>query len=675
MGFLHRLSIRAVPAIAAWMALLLLAGAGCRPKVPLKEPTPADKPSEVMILEKGRSYERIGDYQLAYEAYRTYLEKHPRGEDSRSALYSMASIRYREQRFLEALALFERVYREYPAHPEQPKVALDILSTLHKLGAVERCVFRGESWLETYAGSPFEGEALLLTGKCEADAGRPLEAFTLWVNATEVAPESTQTRSALDAAVRELLGSASVLELEAIAARPDKNPYLPDVLYRTASLHQEQGDLEQAQKAAMDLIDTTPDPDWRHRADRLLEQIDRELSLRKGRIGCLLPLSGPFAIYGEETLKGIQAGVAPWLAGPGDPEIELLIRDTRGDSEVALEALEELVLKERVVALIGPLSSKAAEAAAERAQELGVPIITMTQKENIPSIGDMVFRNFLTPAMEVKVLLDHAFYRLGMHRFGILYPDNPYGRYFMNLFWDRVEELGGTITAVESYSPEKTDYSDEVKKMLGLYYPRPDSVVRMVERIAAESGVTRDEEDGELQPIVDFDAVFLPDNNERVALIAPQFPFHRALELQLLGTSLWQSEELIKLAGDYVQNALIPSGFFQDNNTEPAASFVENFRAAFENEPDQLAANGYDTIQYLKKILSDRQVVTRKDLRQALWTSESMLGVTGEIHFDREGEILKEPLLLTIRGRRFLPVLPQEDGLWGHPASSRLIAD
>ncbi len=667
---LYRHFTRAVPAMAAGVALLLLAS-GCQLKAPRKGPEPAVKTPEEEIFEEARRYERLGEYQRAYDAYRDYLEELPEGENARSALYAMGRICYGDRRFQEALTLFERVFREYPSHPDRPRVGLDILSTLYRLGEFDLCRSRGESWLESNQVHPLEGDVLYILGKCEADAGRPLEAFDLWVRAAGLIPEPAEVPDTLDEAVREMLDSASLNDLEAMASRREDNPFLPHILHRIAVFHEDQGDLQKAKTSAMDLLEITSDPDWVLNARQILARIDKELSVGRERIGCLLPLSGPFAIYGQEALKGIQMGLAPWLSGPGDPEIELLIRDTRGDADVTVKALEELASEGRVMAVIGPLSSRTAEAAAARAQELGVPIITMAQKEGITSIGDMVFRNFLTPQMEVKALADHAFFRLGMQRFGILYPDNPYGRHFMNLFWDRVEELGGTITAVEAYPPEKTDYSDEVKKMVGLYYPRPASVNRMVELMMAESGVTTTEKDDEPPPIVDFDAVFLPDNSERVALIAPQFPFHRVLGLQLLGTSLWQTEALIELAGDYVQRALIPSGFFKDVSNGPVISFVEHFRAAFESDPDHLAANSYDTIQYLKKILSDSRITTRDDLKQALWTSETMPGVTGEIWFDQEGEVLKQPLLLTVKGRRFLPVVP-DDVPQSYPASSRL---
>jgi branched-chain amino acid transport system substrate-binding protein len=153
-------------------------------------------------------------------------------------------------------------------------------------------------------------------------------------------------------------------------------------------------------------------------------------------------------------------------------KMELIVRDTGGSPEKALAELETLVNTEKVAGVIGPLSSKTATVVSQKAQELGVPIVTLTQRSDIVETGDMVFRNFLTPAQEIDSLVQMATVQLGLKRFGILYPDNTYGRFCMNLFWDRLDEMGGSVTAVEAYPPDGTDFADQIKKMVGLYYPR-----------------------------------------------------------------------------------------------------------------------------------------------------------------------------------------------------------
>jgi ABC-type branched-subunit amino acid transport system substrate-binding protein len=635
------------------MALLLFT-AGCQPKRPPEGPPPEAEVTAETGLEQALQYERLGELERAFEAYAEFIRDNPRDGKAPRVLHRMAGIRYGDRRFEEALSLYERIQRDYPAYPDRARVGAEMLTTLYRMEDLDACRSRGEAWLSEHPGHPLSGDVLFLLGRCEADAERPVRAFERWMEAARPLADDPGELRSLDTAVRGLIEAASLPQLEAMAEQREANPYLPDILHRISVLHEEEGRLDEARQAALDLLDVTSSPEWQLEARKVLARIDEELSVSRGRIGCLLPLSGPYAIYGRETLNGIQMGAANWLSGPGEPEIELIIRDTAGEEGKAVEEVEDLVRRERVMALIGPLSSKVAEAAATRAQELEVPIITLAQKESIPQIGDSVFRNFLTPAMEVEALADHAFYDQGVRRFGILYPDNPYGRYFMNLFWDRVEELGGTVTAVEAYPPEKTDFADEVKKMVGLHYPRPPSVVRMLERQRAASGAT--EPPDEPEPIVDFEAVFIPDNSERVALVVPQLPFHRVLDVQLLGTSLWQSEALIELAGDYVQQAVLTSGFFPAGEAEPTASFVQQYRSAFGKEPGLLAAIGYDTVRYLKRVLENARVTTRNELRRALSESDGLPGVTGEIRFDAGGEVMKRPLLLTVKRDRFVPV-------------------
>ncbi len=254
-------------------------------------------------------------------------------------------------------------------------------------------------------------------------------------------------------------------------------------------------------------------------------------------------------------------------------------------------------------------------------------------------------------------LVSEAIRELGMTRFGILYPDSAYGRYLLNLFWDRVEKEGGAITAVEPYAPQTTDFSDQIKKMVGLYYPRPAEVeekLRQAKLAASEAGVEAEvsTEKKEPEPIVDFDAVFIPDNYQKVALIAPQFPFHNVFKVRFLGTSLWQSPDLLDLGADYVQEAVIPSGFFAQGEKE----FVDLYKQNYDSEPGILAAIGYDSVRFLAQVMEEKSVKTRRDLQQALLLSRDYKGVRGPLSFDDQREVTTLPELLTIRGKEFVPL-------------------
>ena len=386
------------------------------------------------------------------------------------------------------------------------------------------------------------------------------------------------------------------------------------------------------------------------------ELITEEHAVNGEVIGCLLPLTGSFALYGQEVLKGVQLALSS-VAQQGS-SVRLIVKDTRGSAEETSSLVEALVNTHKVISVIGPLTSRSALSAAKKAQEIGVPILTLTQREGITAEGDMVFQNFLTPAMEVDPLVQKATQQMGLSRFAVLYPDTVYGRTLMNLFWDKVEEAGGSITAIESYKPEQTDFAVEIKKMVGLYYPRPAPAAEaLAERKALSSQMGVDlvpSAEKEVEPIIDFDAVFIPDNAQKICLIAPQFPFHKVFRIRFLGTSLWQSPELVEQAGEYLQGAVFPSGFSTTSDSPTVKEFVALYRKTYDDDPGILAAAGYDTLMFLSHVLVKKAPKTRRDLQQAMQASKDFTGILGKMVFNERREVIMNPTLYTIRGKRLV---------------------
>ena len=72
---------------------------------------------------------------------------------------------------------------------------------------------------------------------------------------------------------------------------------------------------------------------------------------------------------------------------------ELVVRDSHLDPEKTKKAIRELVETEGVIAVIGPLARKTSEAAAEEAERLRVPLISLSLTAGIPELGDYIFRN------------------------------------------------------------------------------------------------------------------------------------------------------------------------------------------------------------------------------------------------------------------------------------------
>jgi ABC-type branched-subunit amino acid transport system substrate-binding protein len=374
-------------------------------------------------------------------------------------------------------------------------------------------------------------------------------------------------------------------------------------------------------------------------AQALLDRIGQLSAESRFSIGCLLPLSGPSAIFGEQALDGAEFALHRHHSAMEASAIEVLVKDTASDPQKAVDAVRELAGKD-VAAIIGPIFT-AKEAAAE-AQRLGIPIITITQKDDIALIGDFVFRNFFTPRMQIQALVAYAVTELNLSRFAILYPDDKYGQTFMNLLWDEVIAAGARVVGVESYEGTQTDFADPIKKLAGIYgSPPPKS----------------DAGDGSRQlPVLDFEALFIPDSPRRAGLVIPQLAYNDVVDIQLLGTNLWHSEQLLKMARPYVQGAIMPDIFFADSQNPLVRSFRADFAKAYEREPGFIEAVLYDTAMMVFQVLDAAGVGFRPAIRDRISGLRDYAGVTGLTSFSESGEVQKSLYLLRIEKSKFVEI-------------------
>ena len=376
-------------------------------------------------------------------------------------------------------------------------------------------------------------------------------------------------------------------------------------------------------------------------AKNLIEEINEKFTFNRYTLGCLLPLSGPYKIYGDKILKCIELALAQFNSQNNHPPIKMIVKDTESDPDKVVLAVKELS-EERVGAIIGPVTTH--ETAALEAQEKRIPIITLSQKENITEIGDYVFRNFITPKMQVETIVSYAIDMLGLSRFAILYPDDKYGTGFMTLFQDEVMAYGGEIVAVEPYNPDQTDFAEPIKNLVEFQ----NEVREYPKKTGARSTFAQPE------PLIDFDAIFIPDGPTTSGLIIPQLAFYDIVGVYLLGTNLWHSDRLIEMAQQFVQGAIMVDGFFAESNSKKVKDFVQIFEETFSQKPGFIEAITYDTAMMLFKLISRSDIQSRNELKNEIMNLRDFQGVTGNTSFDDNGNAHKELYILQIDGDEFL---------------------
>ena len=141
-----------------------------------------------------------------------------------------------------------------------------------------------------------------------------------------------------------------------------------------------------------------------------------------GKVGVLLPLTGEYGQPGTHMKEAIQ--LANDRSGKG---LQLVFVDTAGSPEKAVAALDDLVLKQGVVALLGPVLKPEVEAVAAAAVAYEVPLVALSQYVEPTKLGDTVFNGALTLDKQVAALLDYGGKNRGYSKYAVLFPKNSYG--------------------------------------------------------------------------------------------------------------------------------------------------------------------------------------------------------------------------------------------------------
>ncbi len=328
--------------------------------------------------------------------------------------------------------------------------------------------------------------------------------------------------------------------------------------------------------------------------------------------------------------------------------IIIIIKDTKSDNSVAVQCVKELD-KRKVAAIAGPIITS--ELAGKEADQLGIPIMVMTQKSQIAREGRYIFSNFITPEMQVNALVSFALRKLQVKEFAILYPDDRYGKTYMNLFFNEVDDAGSDIVDAESYTDQQTDFSHAIKKLIEAGSSSID------ESKKADNAVThQDKHDKTDKPIINFQAVFIPDKASRVALILPQLAYNDVTGVYLLGTNIWHDNSLLKYASEYAKNSVITEGYFAGSKNPKAHAFAVEFHKVYNENPGFIEAIAYDTASILIKTAMDPAINSRKALRDALAGKRIFDGVTGTTIFGDDGNARKELFYLTIKKGKFVEI-------------------
>ncbi|HEY0206331.1 MAG TPA: ABC transporter substrate-binding protein [Acetobacteraceae bacterium] len=347
------------------------------------------------------------------------------------------------------------------------------------------------------------------------------------------------------------------------------------------------------------------------------------------QVGAIEILSGPNSAYGTAIRAGLELALDEVNAKGvlGGRKINLIIEDSAGNKDQAINAARKLIGRDKVVAIIGPTLSNEMFAAGPVANERKIPIIgTSTTAVGITGIGPYVFRTSLPESDVIPVTLARAKAR-GVKTIALMYAnDDAFSKSGFDTMKAAAEKAGLNIVTIESFGSKDTDFSAQLTKVKGLH-PDAIGISALVEPVSG------------------------------VLLQARQLGFGK--ETLFVGGNGSNSPKLGEIAGPAADGLLVGSPWFVGKDDPVNQAFVSKFKAKYGKEPDQFAAQAYDCMGILANAIDRAGAAEPEKIKEALMTT-TYDGVMGPFTFTpgRDPASTEGVVVLAMQGGKF-GVAPQ----------------
>lgn len=586
-------------------------------------------------LERGLLQQRAGQLDEAVATLRRFVAQTPPSVQTNEAWLALARIALQRREAEDALLYLGQIPPSQATLPSRLTEGAALVAT----GRVAEGVALLQALAPQVSDAVERQQLLVALAEGQVRLGGELEAVVLYQQASQLAASPAVRDYCLDQAhllLRDRLNDSDLAEAAFMLAGTAVGL---DARLQQAQRAVAAGDTVRAKTLVDGVVaESLPFP-YRNDALLLIERLSGKAWLTRS-VGVLLPLSGRYGSFGILVRRGMELAVEEHNAKY--PPVEFLFRDAGTEAEENARQVSQLANQDRVMVIAGPLTGAAAVAAATRAQQERVPLLALSQRDGLPETGEYIFRNSLTSQQQVRTLVRYAVEEQGLRTFAVLAPENKMGLEMAELFSAAVQQAGGEVVARQSYAETATDFRRQIKLLKGENPDLPDVEVEI-----PQSGPNK----GIKPPPVPlpFQAVFLPDEAARMAQVTPQLAFYGIEGAQLLGINAWNTPELGKSAGRFVEGAVFPDGFFRYSPYPFVQKFVNSYTKKYKEEPSILEAQGYDAAGIILSLLDRADVRSREGLRIALSQLRNYPGVTGATSFAASREAEKDLYLLQVK--------------------------
>lgn len=340
------------------------------------------------------------------------------------------------------------------------------------------------------------------------------------------------------------------------------------------------------------------------------------------KVGEYASLTGKDASFGQSQHKGVLLALEELNAAGGvlGRPLEVIAEDNQTKSGESATVAKKLLARDKVVALIGEVTSSRSLEVAPLAQAAKVPMIAPgATNPAVTEKGNYIFRVCFIDPFQGTVMAKFAKDELKVKRVALLTSvSSAYSVGLSKFFRETFTAGGGTIVADQKFNEGDKDFRAQLTAIKA----------------------------------ANAEAIFVPGYYTEAALVARQA---RTLGLTqpLFGGDGWESEKLLEIGGSALDGTYYSTHFTPENQDPAVVAFVRKFRTRWNGEtPDAYAALGYDALYILADAIRRAGGTDGAKLRDALAATRNFAGASGVTTLDANRNASKPATIIAIKGGR-----------------------
>jgi branched-chain amino acid transport system substrate-binding protein len=340
------------------------------------------------------------------------------------------------------------------------------------------------------------------------------------------------------------------------------------------------------------------------------------------KIGEFASLTGKEATYGQTVNKGTRLAFEEANAAGGvlGRKLELITEDDQSKPGESATVVKKLISREKVVAILGELTSGRTLEAAPIAQAAKIPLVSPgATAVEVTAKGNYVFRVCFIDEFQGTVMAKFALETLKGRRVALLSSVSSAQSVGLSKFFrERINAGGGSVALEQKYGEGDKDFRAQLTAIKA----------------------------------ANVEALFVPGYYAEAALISKQSR-ELGLNVPLLGIDGWESSQLISVGGAAVEGCYFSTHYSPENKSSAVVAFNDRFRARWKEDSNALSALAYDAAMVLIEAIKRAGSTEGAKIRDALAVTKNYAGVTGSITFDAQRNPTKSAVVLTVKNGKF----------------------